>query len=231
MPQKTVHRRGGSNFHLYERDLVSDLVAHLPAYLKRSNRTCVVHREVGVGRSIADVVATLFPARTARIPPALSVRDSVLVNLLRQNGPTRIDVLERLCSMPAKSLRGEPIHRLQTSGIVTVGDGGRVALTRWCRTGALVAIEAKLTRWLDALEQAYEYRRFADRVYVALPADCLAPAIRAHAMFESAGIGLLAVNSHVRQEIRAAAVTTHDWRREYVYGRLLADGDGGDPTA
>ena len=228
MSEKKVHRRGGSKFHLYESDLVSDLVAHLPAYLNRPKRTCAIHREVGVGRSIADVVAALLPAGPRRPPPALTVRDSVLVNLLRQHGPTRIDVLEKLCGMPAKSLRGDHVRRLQASSILMVGAGGRVALTRWCRSSALIAIEAKLTRWLDALEQAYEYRRFADRVFVALPADCIAPALRARPMFERAGIGLLAVNGCIRQEIRAAAVTTHDWRREYVYCRLLANAACGD---
>ena len=231
MRHTAAHRLGGSEFHPYESDLVNDLITHLPKYLKRSNRTCAIHREVGVGRSIADVVATLLPADAGRVPPVLSVKDSVLVSLLRQNGPTRIDVLERMCGVPPKSLRGEHIHRLVASGIVVVGDGGRVALARWSRSAALIAIEAKLTRWLDALEQALEYRRFADRVYVALPADCVAPALRARAMFQRAGVGLLAVNGSIQREIPAAAPTTHDWRREYVYSRLLASTTRGNESA
>jgi hypothetical protein len=218
---KTPKRaRGGSEFHSNETDLVTDLIGNLPAYLQRASTTCSIHREVGVGRSIADVVAALMPEKAVRVPPPLSVQESVLISALRSNGPTRIDVLEQLCGMTPKSLRGGALNRLETAGVVARGDGGRISLGRWCRSGSLIAIEAKLTRWLDALEQASVYRQFADRVYVALPADCVQPAMRARAMFERAGVGLLSVNGEIRCEIRAQALGAHDWRREYVYSRL-----------
>src|SRR3989442_14494515 len=103
---KTSKRtRGGSEFHRNETDLVTDLIRNLPAYLQRASTTCSIHREVGVGRSIADVVAALMPEKAVRIPPPLSVQESVLISALRSNGPTRIDVLERLCGMTQKSLR------------------------------------------------------------------------------------------------------------------------------
>jgi len=216
---RTPRRRPGSEFHRCEQDLVADLVTQLPAYLHRASRTCRIQREVGVGRSIADVVAALMPVNAARILPPLSVRESVMVSALRASGPTRIDVLERLCGMNRQSLRGGSLDRLQSLGVVVRGAGGRVALGRWCRSGTLIAIEAKLTRWWDALEQAEAYRQFADRVYVALPADCVGPAVRSRGAFERAGVGLLSVNGGIHCEVQAGVAATHDWRREYVYSR------------
>jgi hypothetical protein len=221
MLSKTTHPRGGSVFHRREIDLVADLVGHLPVYVNRASRTCTIHREVGVGRSIADVVVTLMPKNAVRIPPPLSVRESVIVSALRSNGSTRIDVLERLCGMAPQSLRTGMVDRLRHAGVVSRGEGGRVSLGGWCRAGALIAIEAKLTRWGDALEQALAYRQFADRVYVALPADCVRPALRARAVFERESVGLLSVNGEIRCEIRARVITAHDWRREFVYSRLV----------
>ena len=86
-----------------------------------------------------------MPENVVRIPPTLSVQDSVIVGALRSNGSTRIDVLERLCGMPPMSLRRGIIDRLQNARVVSRGQGGLVSLGRWCRSDALIAIEAKLT--------------------------------------------------------------------------------------
>lgn len=212
---------GGSEFYRREIDLVADLIGHLPTYLLRANAKCEIRREVGVGRSIADVVAAVVPRRSVRMIPKLSVRESVIVRALRAIGATRIDVLERRCGMPARSLRQGQLRRLVNEGVISCGAGGRVALGSWLRSGTIVAIEAKLLRWQDAIEQAVEYRRFADRVYVALPTDCIRAALRSRARFESAGVGLLGVNGSICCEIRAGYSGVHDWRREYVYSRML----------
>lgn len=230
MKNRETKHQSASSFHPFEVDLIADLVKHLPKYLQRVARRCVIHREIGVGCSIADIVATSMPTGAVRVPTPLSVRESVIVSVLRHNGPTRIDVLEHLCGMKPKTLREGELDRLVVNRVVTLGDGGRVALGSWSRAGSIVAIEAKLTRWLDALEQALAYRQFADRVYVALPADCVSPALRARQRFLSAGIGLLSVNGAIRCEIRASSSTQHDWRREYVYSHLLGAGLRGQPA-
>ena len=221
MPNSSTRPRVGSDFHRHEADLVDDLIGHLPAYVKRTSKTCTIHREVSVGRSVADVVVALMPENLVRIPPTLSVQDSVIVGALRSNGSTRIDLLERLCGMPPMSLRRGIIDRLQNARVVSRGQGGLVSLGRWCRSGMLIAIEAKLTKWLDALEQARAYRQFADQVYVALPADRVQPALKARAMFEHNSVGLLSVNGDIQCKIRAKSLSMHNWRREFVYSRLV----------
>ena len=212
--------REGSKLHPQEADLVIDLVESLPGYLNRDSSRCVVHTEVGVGRSIADVVAAVVQLTASRFPSVLSVRESVVVSALRRFGPTRVDILERLCGLRPGELRGGPLEALRERGVVSLGRGGRVSMGGWYRSGAVIAIEAKLTRWRDALRQAMVYRHFADRVYVALPADCMARPLHARAMFEREGVGLLSVNGGIKTEIRAPLCNTHDWRREFVYSRV-----------
>jgi hypothetical protein len=87
----------------------------------------------------------------------------------------------------------------------------------------LIAVEAKLLRWRDALAQAAAYRRYADEVYVALPEGFGAPAIVSADLFRAAGVGLLIVSGNrLRQAVAATVSRDHDWRREFVYSRLTS---------
>lgn len=58
---------------------------------------------------------------------------------------------------------------------------------------ALVAVEAKLARWRQAVRQAVAYQVWAARAYVALPFPRAIRAVRDRPRFEAEGIGLLAV--------------------------------------
>ncbi|GAA5482766.1 hypothetical protein Hsar01_01990 [Haloferula sargassicola] len=54
----------------------------------------------------------------------------------------------------------------------------------------IVAIEAKLTKWRDALQQARRYQHFAHKSWVVLDATRARPAIQNLELFERSGIGL-----------------------------------------
>ena len=57
--------------------------------------------------------------------------------------------------------------------------------------GFVVAVEAKLKNWRQAIQQAYRDRLFADRVYVALPDRFASGAIENLSEFRRASIGLI----------------------------------------
>ncbi len=56
--------------------------------------------------------------------------------------------------------------------------------------GHLVAVEAKLSRWRDALQQAYRNRCFAHSSYVLLPKEVALRAVQFAADFELRGVGV-----------------------------------------
>ena len=178
-----------------------------------------------MGSSIADLVLLIGPPD---LPcPALStvsVAESVILAALRQWGPTRIDLLEVRCGFERHGLRQGALKRLTKSGTLLRERGGRVTLAPEYVQGAkIVAIEAKLTKWRDALDQAVLYRRYADQAFVLLPAQNAGAAMRARADFENAGVGLLVVNDdQIITIFDAAPSAKHDWRRDYVYFRLLS---------
>ena len=58
------------------------------------------------------------------------------------------------------------------------------------RRRSLVAFEAKLKDWQQALRQAYRYRYFADKSIVVMPDEYSGPALRNLSIFEEMGVGL-----------------------------------------
>jgi hypothetical protein len=201
------------------------LCAQLPALLAGRAQPRSIGREVVVGGSIADVVVLLggvAPAVAVRKP--LSVGESVVLSVLRRDGATTSDELTRRCGLNGKTKR--VLGRLDRLGLVKSTATGRVAAKRsWLNTTKIVAVEAKLLRWRDALAQATTYRRYADESYVALPEAYAQPALEGAEFFRAAGVGLVVVSEHgARCVISAAKARDHDWRREFVYSRLTSTG-------
>lgn len=71
---------------------------------------------------------------------------------------------------------------------------GRTDLVGIGSSKALHAIEAKLAKWKDALDQARKNRCFAHYCYVALPQAAARTALSQKDAFRRFGVGLLVVN-------------------------------------
>lgn len=70
---------------------------------------------------------------------------------------------------------------------------GRVDLIGVTRNGRLMAFEAKLTRWRDALDQAYRNTSFSHYSYVVLPESQATTALRKKHEFLRRGVGLCTI--------------------------------------
>lgn len=67
---------------------------------------------------------------------------------------------------------------------------GRTDVIALAEDGRIIAFEAKLTRWRDALHQAYRNTCFAHSSYVLLPKEAALGAQRYIAEFQRRGVGL-----------------------------------------
>jgi hypothetical protein len=183
-----------------------------------------VAKEVGVGRSIADIVAVTSTCRPDFRPRAgLSTPESVLHASLRKGGPMTPDALRARCGIATDVRIAEMFERLIEWGLIKQHEGGSVAVRdEWISSLDVTAVEAKLTRWNDGLEQAMAYRRYADRSFVMIPEVAADAAVRARAAFEAAGVGLLVFDgSQILVAIEAGLRDNHDWHREFVCSRIL----------
>jgi len=210
-------------YPISEAIFVEEICALLPGFLGRRAATMEVEREVAVGNTIADLVVMLErDSCQPRMARPLTVAESVMLSLLRRNGPLLPSEIESRLGSNGKTM--QIIENLAKQGMITSARSGHV-LTKRCWWGArtLVAVEVKLLRWREALLQARSYRRYADEVYVALPEVFAAPAISAVENFRKYGVGLFIVSeSGIRTIAAAKKSREHDWRREFVYSRLIS---------
>jgi hypothetical protein len=71
---------------------------------------------------------------------------------------------------------------------------GRADVVAISADGEVLAFEAKLTRWRQALHQAFRNTCFAHRSYVVLPAGVASSALQYEREFQRRNVGLCAVN-------------------------------------
>ena len=168
----------------------ADMCATLSRQLARlaGNRFRVV-RHLAVGAEIPDYVATYAPSMTV---PRLSSVDCAVWSQLREVGPMRGDELaDRLFSQ--RGTIDAALARLTKLGYASAASSSFAAIDL-LSSARVIAIEAKLTRWRDALAQAVSYRRFSNASYVALPHDVLQARLGQFAQdCERTSVGLLAV--------------------------------------
>jgi hypothetical protein len=130
-----------------------------------------VRREVPVGGCIPDLVTIGFyeMPSTEYWPNNWSYKHSYVIWLLRQ--------WKRLTAETIASLSFESLHRVKPiiqdlveSGAAVQTESGALILSKAVASiqAEVIAVEAKLRRWREALDQAIEYKTFADRVFVAM---------------------------------------------------------------
>ncbi len=183
-----------------ERELQQELFA-LDIEPPNRHTTTFVRREVPVGACIPDLVYVRFveEPKTDLWPRHWSFLHSHVLWLLRRHAKLLPrTIARRSYESPDRIL---PILRdLIRSGAVTEATSGALQLSpAMARIDAeVVAAEAKLRNWREALSQAIVYQRFADRVFVAMDASGAPTAKEIWKKFRSMGVGLCVV---VRQEI------------------------------
>lgn len=158
------------------------LEKHLRDFLARYNlvewlspSTTLVRREQPVGGRIPDILYVVFqePPPQDIWPSSWISHHTFLVWHLRRAWRLHIETIAQKSYLPvdvAESL----LRSLEVSGAVCQADSGSYFLSDQLveiGRGEVVAVEAKLTRWQDAMDQAIQYQAFADRVVVAMDAS------------------------------------------------------------
>lgn len=151
--------------------------------------------EVQVGLVIPDLVFVC--AGTARTQPAVGLTgfDSwIIAELLRGRSRRTETLAARLFARPEKTIKA--LERLERRGAVRRESSECFSLCAgWFpRESEVVAVEAKLVRWREAVDQATEYLRFANRSYVALPEETVARTTAIAAACRMRGLGLVSVS-------------------------------------
>jgi len=204
-----------------EADLVELLVDRLPKTFRAGGNSILVAKEVAVGRSIADIVMLRRYIKARTIKKNLSVAQAVILSYVRKRGYIDVDQLKEIARTSDRD--AELFNRLFANDLLGyAANSEEVVVPLWDPNYRIVAVEAKLSRWRDALAQATSYRTYADESYVALPVRQAMTAAKSRDLFDAAGVGLLSTDSTGRINVllRAAVASNHGWQREFVVSRL-----------
>jgi DNA-binding Lrp family transcriptional regulator len=209
-----MSNRGG--FAL-EKDLVYALWRSAATALHVDDRWHRVLREVTVRSRVADCLVVHASTQPVSKPMRMSYFEAAIIAVLLQRGASDIATIadqlfaytESVESRVSKLIR---FGLIDDTGLLLRATGRHLAADVY-----ISAIEAKLTKWWDAIEQAERYLAFANHAFIAMPADVFDRNDDIVAECEGRGIGALAItpDGHVSMiaEPRDTTPQTPEWVR------------------
>jgi len=173
----------------------ASMAAPVEAWLRESGGSCVGH-EVAVGYGIPDLVAgfgAVARVRNRRRQAHPITRRLQLAVLVYCETVRTEDELRAWAPNGYSSLRREAIDPLVSDGLMVVaGQRFRTRVSPKDPFDKIVAVELKLRDHGRGFAQAFAYRTFADRSYLALPTSRVRAPMLGRA--REIGVGLLAVS-------------------------------------
>lgn len=186
-------------FFQRERDLQIHL-ATMNSVLHESFEVTFTRREVSLGHCIPDLIyVRIAEMPSVRILPRnTTYRHSHTLWLLKQNGRLSLDRLAALSYDTADRMRQLVTDLIKAGSVIESGGYLRLAPALSDLDCEVVAVEAKMKDWRQALAQAESYQRFADRVFVAMDPIGVPSNPDVIQMFRERSIGLCGVGDDVQ---------------------------------
>ena len=174
----------------YENDLCAVLASHLGHVLLPGSNP--LHVRTLAQRPVGGVIPDFIYLRSNRLSfPSgadglTSIESSIVATLASCAGLREDAIAERLYSRVERI--APYLRALERSGVLRRSDDGVLVLRRGAlpKAAHVVAVEAKLRRWREAVGQAAAYLAFANQSYVALPGSI----VRGNEALRVATVGL-----------------------------------------
>lgn len=225
-----------------ERHMLAPLATGLPHMLALGEgRTVQILREPTMGPIIPDLLLGVWRLdRAPRAFPATTWIDAAVLALVEREGIVASDAIRGWLYLSANAAAASEARLLRNGLIVRAGDvstdgAGTPVMQSWTlapgaeTTGLeIVAVEAKLSRWQDAVPQAASYLTFADRAYVALDGNRVRVTSALLAAVHAARVGLVLQHGFVLRHVVPAPLQPAPRTPERVLAATkLVTGRGG----
>lgn len=177
----------------FEREMYPALGSVLQDAIFPAGSKVLELRELAVCGVIPDVLYCRWRGtHQTKLRRPATIIDAHILATLEQSGKND---LAGFCNtlFLSESKATESLDRLARQRILVAKPGGKYTLAKAARTSqvALVAVEMKMYRWRDALEQAVSYLRFANQSFVVLDGSQVEVSPKIVSSFTAAGVGLL----------------------------------------
>lgn len=182
---------GSSGPFRFERDMFASLGELLPEKISSTPDRLVHLREPTVGNVIPDLLFAEWTEELRPLKRNFTFIEARILALLEQRDELRESEISQILHLSAPAA-ARAFKRIQQSGLVLPTRDGKISLDAGCFTRALfvTAVELKLRRWREALDQAVNYLKFANRAYVVLDGDQIARDEEMIKAFRASRVGL-----------------------------------------
>ncbi len=165
--------------------------------LDGSYANTLIRREVHMGSCIPDFIYVSFKQvpNPHLWPRKFANRHCFVLWWLRNEFELSLEEIAARFYMPPRGIVVQTINELINSGAVQTINSGKFALSTEMKTvqAEVVAVEAKLSNWKRAIQQAQDYLNFADKVFVAMDPYQMPKKLTVLEKFRELGIGLCAI--------------------------------------
>lgn len=211
-----------------ERDLQERLETIEWEFLETSQHL-YCKREVPVGDCIPDLVLVCLSTipKGIKYPRTFGTKHAYILWLVKNFIALSIEEIATKSYQKPERIT-QYVKDLTESGILEKLENSKLKLNDQLISiqSEVIAVEAKLTRWKEAFQQAKRYQEFADIVFVAMDAEGIPRYPEALQLFKQAKIGLLAVKrDSVEWVVKPYKDFSASFEREYVLNRALTDAD------
>jgi DNA-binding transcriptional ArsR family regulator len=196
---------GHSGPFRFEREMFASLSELLPAKIASDPDRLVCLREPAVGNVIPDLLFGEWGEDLRPLKRNFTVIEARVLALLEQRDELLGSEISQILHLSAPAA-ARAFKRIQDSGLVLTTRDGKMSVDAGCFTRGLLvtAVELKLRRWREALDQAASYLKFADRAYVVLDGEQIARDEEMIRAFGSSGVGLFILRAAGLAEVVSA---------------------------
>jgi DNA-binding MarR family transcriptional regulator len=166
-----------------------------PSMLGIDSASCDVLTEMQVGMRIPDLLLVFRDPAELLAPVKLSYFECALLAFTLRTGTSTVTDLAAATYASREDVETR-VGRLAHLGFLKRRGDEFTAAKRIGRRVRIIAVEAKLTRWKEALVQAEECRRFANEAYIAMPQGIVRNNLAVVQACASSGVGIIAVDEH-----------------------------------
>jgi hypothetical protein len=222
--------------YLFEREMVPDLTASLPGLFGKGQE--YAHAcEVPDGSRVVDIVFADIPDPCRMLEDCqyyakgftrLSNAQVFVLAIIWRVRRITVAKLSSMTWTSGKVIRGGYINPLADLGLIRRSGQKSYEPTEWSKWEpmSVITVEAKLTDWRCALEQASDNKRRSDFSYIAFPAVGLARRKEVLDETKAHGIGIIEVNPNADPTIVLNAKRVRrskDPQRWAFYLRILIE--------
>ncbi len=180
----------------FERDMLGPLIATLPAALGLEAAFSAGELTIIQTPAVGNVIPDLLIGRWRDLPSgqlaAITFVEAAALSFIQSVGSSSINQFSDRFHLSAGAA-DLTLQKLTRRNFLGVNSEGQYYLEASAnpRSCQLTAVEVKLSRWRDALDQATNYLAFADFAYVVLDGQRFVVRPEVLNEFHSTGVGLL----------------------------------------